>query len=63
MIFKELLKYVSIETKIFMIGDSYTADIQGALNCGLDAIMVRQENKANYKKHCYDLDGIRKYIV
>lgn len=63
MIYKELYKYVEYKSKLYMIGDSYSADVQGALNSGIDAILVRQDNKYNYEKYCANLDGIWKYIV
>ena len=62
MIFKELFKYIDHESKIYMIGDSYAADVQGAIKCGFDAILVRQDNKTNYVNYSVDLDGIWKYI-
>lgn len=55
--------YSRTPSKIYMIGDSYSADVQGALNCGIDAILVRQDNKYNYEKYSVDLDGIWKYVV
>lgn len=43
---------------ITMIGDNYTADICGALNAGIDAILVRSDNEQNYPKYSKDLMGI-----
>lgn len=62
MIFNSLLNGVDKESAIYMIGDSYSADVIGALNCGLFAILVRQANPSNYQAYSIDLDGIWKYI-
>lgn len=41
-----------------MIGDNYNADVQGALNAGINAILVRKENIHNYKNYCSSLEDI-----
>ena len=46
----------------YMIGNSYTADIVGALNCGMKAILVRSENTRDYPYYAKDLDGIWEFI-
>lgn len=48
--------------KIIMIGDSFVADVQGALNCGWLAILVRSENKSNYLCYSKYLEGIWTFI-
>jgi putative hydrolase of the HAD superfamily len=48
--------------KVIMIGDSYVADVQGALNCGWQAIKVRSENKNNYPCYSENLKGIWTYF-
>ncbi|TCT17211.1 putative hydrolase of the HAD superfamily [Natranaerovirga pectinivora] len=62
LIFEEVSKHFEKDLKVYMIGDSYSADIQGALNYGFEAILVRQENKANYKNYSSNLDGIWEFI-
>ena len=41
-----------------MIGDSYAADIAGALRYGLKAILVRKDNERQYPWYTKRLDGI-----
>jgi putative hydrolase of the HAD superfamily len=48
--------------KAVMIGDSYESDIAGALNVGLEAVLVRKDNIRNYSKYSSDMCGIFKYI-
>ena len=38
------------------------ADIVGALNFGIDAILVRKENVNQYDKYSRDLRGVWKYV-
>lgn len=38
-----------------LVGDNYFADILGALNYGLNAVMVRKPNITNYKYYCKTL--------
>ncbi|MDZ8094607.1 MAG: HAD family hydrolase [Nostoc sp. DedQUE05] len=45
-----------------MIGDSYNADIAGALRAGIQAILVRKPNDKNYKLYSQDFRGILKII-
>jgi putative hydrolase of the HAD superfamily len=45
-----------------MIGDSYEADIMGATNAGLHAVLVRKDNCHGYQQYCADLTGIFRYI-
>lgn len=60
-IFEHTLRFGSFD-KYFMIGDSYHADVIGALNFGIDAILVRKENIHHYHKYSKKLDGIWQYI-
>lgn len=46
-----------------MIGDNYTADIRGALDLGIDAVLVRSTNEHDYDKYSENLAGIWKYII
>jgi len=48
--------------EVTMIGDSYSADIEGAINAGLKAILVRKENTNNYQKYCSGLEEIFNYL-
>ena len=41
-----------------MIGDNYSTDIKGALACGLQAILVRKPNDADYPLYSPTLEGI-----
>jgi putative hydrolase of the HAD superfamily len=45
-----------------MIGDSYNADIAGALRAGIQAILVRKPNDKNYKLYSQDFREILKII-
>jgi ribonucleotide monophosphatase NagD (HAD superfamily) len=40
-----------------MIGDSYTSDIQGGTKMEIKSILVRSENKNNYRNYCKDLEN------
>ena len=46
----------------YMIGNSYTADILGAVDYGIAAILVRSENTHNYPHYSKTLDGIWEFI-
>ncbi|MDN3649476.1 HAD-IA family hydrolase [Reinekea marina] len=37
---------VNVQSKIWMIGDNYKADVEGAELCGIPAILVRNHNDA-----------------
>ena len=50
------------KTNCIMIGDSYESDIVGALNSGIEPILVRKENKKNYQWYCQSLKDITKVI-
>ncbi|MEH2378333.1 MAG: HAD-IA family hydrolase [Nostoc sp.] len=48
--------------KCIMIGDSYDADIAGALRAGIKAILVRKPNEKNYRFYCKNIRGIIEII-
>lgn len=50
-IFEKVLMNLNDIESITMIGDSYIADIQGAKEAGIDAILVRKSNNFNYDKY------------
>ncbi|MDZ7954136.1 HAD family hydrolase [Nostoc sp. DedQUE09] len=50
------------KTECIMIGDSYSADITGALRAGIQAILVRKPNDKNYKFYSPDFKEILKII-
>ena len=41
-----------------MIGDNYKKDIEGALNAGLDAILLDKNNKYNYKRKIKNINEL-----
>lgn len=45
-----------------MIGDSYDADIAGALRSNIEPILVRKENSKNYKWFCSNLENIQETV-
>jgi putative hydrolase of the HAD superfamily len=45
-----------------MIGDSYDADIGGAIRSNIKPILVRKENNKNYKWFCKDLVNIKECV-
>ena len=46
-----------------MVGDSYDADVLGAVNAGINAaILVRKENSHNYKQYCKNLVDIFEFL-
>jgi len=61
-IYKEALKLVENDSNVYMIGDSYQADVLGSKSMGIEAIWVRQENTKEYKRHSVGLSGIWQYI-
>lgn len=61
-IYIEALKCVEKDNRVFMIGDSYNADVLGSKALGIEAIWVRHENINGYEKHSVGLNGIWQYI-
>lgn len=58
-IFQSVLNDLKEEPENFiMIGDNYISDITGARSNGINAILVRSENKFNYKYYSKDLKNI-----
>lgn len=41
-----------------MVGDNFNADVKGAINAGMKAILVRESNSGNYKYYLKDLSGL-----
>lgn len=61
-IFEAALKQVPEGSSVYMIGDSYNADVLGSKAMGIQAIWVRQENTHRYIPHSLELCGIWQYI-
>ena len=60
---KKIYEYVindlnTIHTKCIMIGDSYEADIAGAIRSRIKPVLVRKENTKSYKWYSKDLINI-----
>ena len=65
---KKIYDYVlndlkTIHTKCIMIGDSYEADIAGAIRSRIKPILVRKENTKSYKWYSKDLINIFETIA
>jgi len=60
--FYDIIKTFKGYDEYYMIGDNYKADILGAKNYGLKAIMVRTENAGNYPLYSEGLDGVWEFI-
>ncbi|MDR1127517.1 MAG: HAD hydrolase-like protein [Treponema sp.] len=59
----QFYKRIFDETKLdkkdcIIIGDSYDSDIKGGEGIGIKSILVRKENKNEYKWYCKDLENI-----
>lgn len=50
------------KNEVLMIGDNYKADITGAIDLGIRAVLVRHENNFNYNYYAPDLLEALKYI-
>lgn len=57
-IYRRVLEKLEDTSEVTMIGDSYIADVEGAINAGIKAILVRKENTHNYQNYCKSLDEI-----
>lgn len=57
-LYRKVLSMFSDISEVTMIGDSYQADILGAKNAGINAVLVRAENTNNYQYYCKDLKGV-----
>jgi putative hydrolase of the HAD superfamily len=60
-IFAEAVKNNS-SSSFVMVGDNYDADIAGALDFGIDAVLVRKTNEHGYAKYSEDLTGIWRHM-
>lgn len=60
--YRHVLDQLEATEDITMIGDSYVADVEGALNAGIKAILVRKENTHNYQNYCRNLDELFAYL-
>lgn len=54
-IFQAALAGLEDAKDVVMIGDTYSADVVGALNAGLKAVLVRKPNSMKYPIYCEDL--------
>lgn len=64
-IFNHALKVANVNVnQSIMIGDNYEADIQGAINIGMDAILFDAKNKTenNHVKQINNLIHLKKYL-
>lgn len=61
--YKRVLDKLEDSSDVTMIGDSFVADIEGAINAGIKAILVRKENIHNYQNYCKDLDEIYNILL
>jgi putative hydrolase of the HAD superfamily len=57
-IYRRVIKSLDSSHDVTMIGDSYVADVEGAVNAGIKAILVRKENPTSYPYYCKDLNDI-----
>ncbi|OPX42789.1 phosphoglycolate phosphatase [Ruminiclostridium hungatei] len=62
-IYRKVLSMFSDINEVTMIGDSYPADILGAKNAGINAVLVRAENTYNYQYYCKNLNGVFNILV
>lgn len=61
-IFEKALSELEDIESATMIGDNYTADVQGARNAGIDAILVRKSNDFGYEKYFPSLRELADFI-
>lgn len=61
--YRRVLDKLEDLSEVTMIGDSYIADIEGAINAGIKAILVRKENTHNYQNYCKSLDEIYNILL
>ncbi|MFZ5986885.1 MAG: HAD family hydrolase [Bacillota bacterium] len=61
-VFQNVLNILGDYNSAIMIGDSYIADVQGALNAGIDAILVRNNNQNSYDKYFPTLTELAGFI-
>ncbi|EKQ52235.1 MULTISPECIES: HAD family hydrolase [unclassified Clostridium] len=61
-IYEKVLFDLNDAESITMIGDNYTADIQGAKRAGIEAILVRKDNEYNYERYFSTLKELADFI-
>jgi putative hydrolase of the HAD superfamily len=61
-LYRKVLDSLGTDSEIYMIGDSYKADVLGAQNVGINAIWVRQENTKDFECHAVTLKDVWQYI-
>ena len=62
--FRHILDDLKVDpSQCVMIGDSYTADVAGALRIGIPAILVRTNNEKGYLHHAADLSAASDLIL
>ena len=49
-------------SECIMIGDNYNVDILGAINAGLDAILLDKNNKSDYKNKIKDISELEELL-
>jgi putative hydrolase of the HAD superfamily len=58
-IYERALAELSVSAKeCVMVGDSYEADVAGALRCGMQAVLVRKNNTKDYPRYCPDFSTL-----
>ena len=61
-IFEKVFMDINDVDSITMVGDSYIADIQGAKEAGIDAILVRKSNDYNHNSYFASLRELADFI-
>jgi putative hydrolase of the HAD superfamily len=61
-IFEKVLIDINNADNITMVGDSYIADIKGAKEVGIDAILVRKRNDYNYYNYFTSLRELSDFL-
>jgi putative hydrolase of the HAD superfamily len=58
--YKKIFDETELDKKdCIIIGDSYDSDIKGGEGIGIKSILVRKENKNEYKWYCKDLENMK----
>ena len=50
-------------SECYMVGDSYRADVQGAMACGMHAVLVHRPNEHGHPYHSENLRGAARLIT
>lgn len=61
-IFHYGLKIANYPREVWMVGDSFTADVQGGEGVGIKSILVRSEERSDVKYYSKDLRGVKEFI-